>query len=287
MDIDLTDWHTYEISWKPDEATFLIDGEVVAITDTTSNTPVRIVLEEAGLPVPRCNGHLVPLERICLEPKTVLDESCPIQVDYIRIFITNDVLEETYCRADEMIAERRDLLPPDKEHNVTYALTKASEAWANEDYNSTWTYLWQVIWTYEMPELIEQAEDALRSMESMGFNITTALHDYERVLHDWWSGNRLHHWDLSCLSDIIAWHDIHLYNLFARARDDIEAARERGEDTQRLECYYSAAQDAWGDGQYATPWRAENFLDMIPEPTLLPLLTVLGLILLPALPRRR
>jgi hypothetical protein len=47
---------------------------------------------------------------------------------------------------------------------------------------------------------------------------------------------------------------------------------------------YLAAQEAWGDGRYGETKRVKNILDLIPEPTLLP---ILGLILLPTLLRRR
>ena len=44
-----------------------------------------------------------------------------------------------------------------------------------------------------------------------------------------------------------------------------------------LECFYSAAQDAWGNGRdYRAAQRAKNYLDMVPEPALL---AVVGLIL--------
>ena len=72
--------------------------------------------------------------------------------------------------------------------------------------------------------------------------------------------------------------------MFVNATRHIEAAAQAGMDTGTMERDYGYAEKTWSRLEYGvTQWYLQGILDTeIPEPALLPLLTLLGLILLPA-----
>ncbi len=47
--VDMTEWHDYAIIWKPDNTTFLVDGEVVAAIDKSPSVGLIPVIELSNL----------------------------------------------------------------------------------------------------------------------------------------------------------------------------------------------------------------------------------------------
>ena len=90
--IDIREWHTYTILWAPSNATFLVDGEVVATTD---QAPLY------NMDVAVANFHKV----LALDSSS--SSSCmnvpynqSIQIDYIHVFnITEPNLQDYHYRA--------------------------------------------------------------------------------------------------------------------------------------------------------------------------------------------
>jgi hypothetical protein len=83
--IDMTEWHTYTILWGEGDATFLIDGVIVARTD-------RVPTSEMGI-------MFFLTDKICYEDQEgkvrskgylelELDQS--IQIDYVHVFTTEE-----------------------------------------------------------------------------------------------------------------------------------------------------------------------------------------------------
>jgi hypothetical protein len=304
--IDVTEWHNYTILWEPNAATFLVDGEVVAITDKPPRTNTQIIITDmfGRLPVPPCDVQLVPTETTRFEVSE--DADYTMQIDYVRAFTTEETLRKTFSVADAKVGMHR-LLPHKRQSSVNISESKALDAWRNQDYNNTLIHIWEVILTYEILELTYLVEDALRVMEDLNRNITKAKDVYDKHMADWINATHLDtDWpfDLCWLTDwreqslrIIAWRDVIYNDLFAHASQVIETALKRGEDTQLHECHYSTAHDLWEGIEYspgpAPPfWGARTVkghlerILAIPQPALLSLSTILGLILLPALLRR-
>jgi hypothetical protein len=73
--IDITDWHIYTVIWEQGNGTFLVDGEVVAITDEVPKSSMDTVIANYNLA-----QHEVQDERIAIPFNEY------IQVDYIHVF---------------------------------------------------------------------------------------------------------------------------------------------------------------------------------------------------------
>lgn len=82
MGTDMSDWHNYSILWEPDNATFLIDGEVLASTEIEPSMPLAIVIH-----MENWDGNKTYLD---------IEEDQFIEIDYVRVFMDRDFYEE-YC----------------------------------------------------------------------------------------------------------------------------------------------------------------------------------------------
>ena len=75
--------------------------------------------------------------------------------------------------------------------------------------------------------------------------------------------------------------------MFVNASRHIEAAAQAGTDTETMERNYGHAEKTWSKLDHGvTKWYLQRILDTR-EPALLPILSILGLILLPTHLRRR
>ena len=102
--VDLTEWHTYTILWEPEAATFLIDGDVVAVTTEVPQIPMKVYLRMASgenltLPCQTVEG-----EEICTDEY--------VQIDYVRIFASekefgawSDEISQLFSTAEGAMTE--------------------------------------------------------------------------------------------------------------------------------------------------------------------------------------
>jgi hypothetical protein len=309
--INITKWHTYTIIWTNEKADFMVDGEVVATTSSPPKATMGVALRIG-------DDHYHPPSGIL---GTYLEELIPpgsgwrsgdadvsvndgIEVDYVHLWTSEERLTEMLSTAHKVLGEVDALLPEIRRLSLDAMYGMATEAWVNQHYFTAWACASEVITECEAPELFYIAEDALRVMEGSGWNISKAKEAYERVLSPWVSAEPSHapvytgffqgcilgpSW--TRLRGIVAWRDILRTDLFARAWESIQGARQRGEDTLLMEYFFSRAEDQLRVAQTREKeWfpagnylEAKTYLDMIPEPTLL---LILVLILLPAHLRR-
>lgn len=79
--IDVTQWHNYTIIWKPGNTTFLVDSEVVAVTEVNPT-------KDMGLGIEISNGVLI--KHIGNTPYEIKRLDIPynlyIQIDYVKLF---------------------------------------------------------------------------------------------------------------------------------------------------------------------------------------------------------
>ena len=93
IELDVTEWHTYKVIWQPDNATFIVDGEVVAQTDQVPDSYQEVCIYnncKASVNPSLILGNPAP----CSILKSLkVSEDQFTQIDYIRIF---DVLGDGY-----------------------------------------------------------------------------------------------------------------------------------------------------------------------------------------------
>jgi hypothetical protein len=76
--IDMREWHTYTILWDQGNATFIVDGEVVATTNDAPKSSMALVIGNSNR-VPHNPGFLIDVP---------FNQS--IQVDYVHLFSANE-----------------------------------------------------------------------------------------------------------------------------------------------------------------------------------------------------
>ena len=86
--IDIREWHTYTILWEPGNATFLVDGEAVAITDSPAGVPMGIWIFSEST---KRNGPSLQESALGWLDLTVNET---IQVDYVHVFAGKERYEE-------------------------------------------------------------------------------------------------------------------------------------------------------------------------------------------------
>jgi hypothetical protein len=85
-EIDIRDWHTYTIIWEPENATFLVDGEIVANTTQAPRYNMNAGIENTNLALSQAVFQSGVFERIAIP----FNES--IQVDYVHVFGVSEIL---------------------------------------------------------------------------------------------------------------------------------------------------------------------------------------------------
>jgi hypothetical protein len=92
MGVDLSDWHNYTILWEPDNATFLIDGEVLAQSMVEPSLPLGIIIHMENRAI--VNGSKIYLD---------IEEDQFVEVDYVRVFMDGDLYEEYRERTADLL----------------------------------------------------------------------------------------------------------------------------------------------------------------------------------------
>jgi hypothetical protein len=224
--IDMTEWHIYTITWEPDYATFLVDGQLVSTTNTTPNVPMYfdIYLE-----------NLLPKGRMDME------HNVSVQVDYVRLFTIGERYQD---------------------------------------------------WSEDISGLFSTAEEMINEAEKKGINTTTLKKDYYDNAKDIWREDYHNHFGaktylekIITTLEVVLEHWDEIMDMFSQANATIEEA-QLGADTRTINMmkgYYSQAERKWKEYDTEnTKTYLQKILDM-PEPALL---SILGLILLPALLRK-
>ncbi len=294
--IDITEWHNYTILWEPEGATFLVDDEVVATADTAPGTPMDVVAEISdksydppSVSLSECGEWIPP--PVWWWKEMVSDVDVWIQIDHLHVWTTARRIEDLFSVAQRKTAQVEGLLPATRREDIATAHDKAQKALANLDYFEATASLGKVISICEMPELIYLAEDALRVMGELGWDVGNAMDAHGAILGDLNGSGRV--WGHDVLMDVIAWREVAEQDLFDQASAVVGAAEKGGLDARRLGCLYSAAQDAWSEvagsnfdeGRHL---RAMIYLDLIVVEDLRPpLLAMLCATLLAALGNRR
>jgi hypothetical protein len=299
--IDMTEWHTYTILWEPGNATFLVDGVVVAIIDEVPTTWMRVGLFMSTYFYEKSDDDRFDVG--CLAANSSM------QIDYVRVFYTEKHLHRIgslFNTTEKVIESHRDVVPASGLEEVLKAYDMARDAWDNEAFYNASRYLEGVVGIcelfYEAAEAIQKAEPRgihpdilvwMRDSYAAAGNACTVDDFYEWV--DGWTG---YGWDApsSCpdLLDQISGDWDELSMLLSSANEAIREAET---------VFIYPAILAGMKHNYQTALRnlpggrgslqaifdsASKYFDIeipeeIHEP---PILSILGLILLPALLRR-
>jgi hypothetical protein len=283
----MSEWHTYTIFWKPDMATFLVDSEVVATAyhPPTFNEFTSNIWER----VPRTPFNW----RVVDDSDTEHKVNTTIQIDYIHVFTTEEEMSRMFYDAERKIVEMTNLLPSWVNMYANSVFWNATESRVNGDYYNSVRQLSKIFTLCEIPELINHAQDSLKAIENLGYRITKGKSAFESSILQWENRTTFEHnteaWsrDLFGLSggilleresvipfrNIIAWHDVIGQDMFQTVNHTIKCLELAGEDTEILECYFSAAQGAWEAGRFKVVsegmkpsfdhLKAKNLLDMI------------------------
>jgi hypothetical protein len=89
--IDMLEWHTYTIIWEPGNATYLVDGDVVANTDKVYGYNMDVVIGNTNVVLESPLWWTV-------EDRIHVPHDTYIQIDYVHIFgITQTTILPTLC----------------------------------------------------------------------------------------------------------------------------------------------------------------------------------------------
>jgi hypothetical protein len=260
-DIDITDWHTYTILWH-------YHGYNNSLAE---NMGWLEYLEIDG-------AFLVDGEVVAATDKA--EDFSPHFTEYLHnvIYIGNDLYWS--CESWEDWGSIYDSgkrsvdIPFNQSLQIDYVHIFTSE----EDFEEMGA---------ETSELLSDCLQIIEELEWRGLNTTQLRAWYTNALNDWQSGDYL--WNSEIYSKFLHhtenWEEIPC--MFAQASDCIETLKQEGTDQEVwVSNYdYTKAVDAWAQYDYGTTrQRLQRIIDRVPEPTLL---TILGLILLPALLRRK
>jgi hypothetical protein len=143
----------------------------------------------------------------------------------------------------------------------------------------------------EISGLFSRALQLVEDLEQKGGNSTHLRTEYAKA-HDVWRKDRYLYYEAKGFLDPIIKsleHFDEISELFTNASQHIEKAVQAEMDPGAMERDYGYAEKSWVEFDYGvTKWYLDRILDIqIPEPVLLPIFGLLGLILLPALIQRR
>jgi hypothetical protein len=182
--IDMRQWHNYTILWEPDNATFLVDGEVVLATRDVPNVPVSVFVTTQNR-----RDDLTPDGRIELIEFFPLKQDQWIQIDYVQVFVGRAYVEEanqTLANASRVLvsAELRgiDIQSLRDDHS------EAIEALARDGYVPAELYVRMEsvagdlpIYLEELSDLFLAAEERIDALSLEGRNTLALEAQYERA----------------------------------------------------------------------------------------------------------
>jgi hypothetical protein len=300
--IDITEWHTYTILWEEGNATFLVDGEVVATTSGAPTTPMAIDIRMSNVQI----VYYKPGEHWDDVPKPVpldLDVDEWIQVDYVHLLWSAETHNDRSEEMSQLFSEAEEAIDSMEQKNmdtqkIRESYTEATDAWDKYYYTTAKKHLEEISgisrkWD-ELSPLFSDAEDVIARGQGRGEDTEGVEAQYAEAVDAWETALRLpiyfEHYSKTAktfLEDSIAWGEITELDMFSRAEAAIEEAKKAGHNRlAAMETYYTRAVDDWNQQEDYNNVKTnlQQIIDTIPEPTFL---AFLALILLPALLRRR
>jgi hypothetical protein len=229
--IDIREWHTYTYLWQEGNGTFLVDGNVVATTDSPPTEPMSIFVYIANA---RVSGSV---DQYTIVPVDV-DIDAHIQVDHVRTFVDAERFREMDSEVSGLLSRSLQLLGELGEKGADTTALRAEHEAAHGDWRRD-HYIY------------EEAKPRLET-------IIHLMEHYEEVM-----------------------------TMFLEADEAIKSLEREGKDREATMAKgdYSRAEKAWAECDYdATCTNLHKIIARAPEPGVL---SALGLILLPALRRRR
>jgi hypothetical protein len=249
--LDTREWHTYTILWEPGNATFLIDGEVVASSQIVTSIEVvattwmeNAVIKTEEQPLRPDAGGVFKILYDGYWVRQYLDYNTSLTFDYVHLFVSQERFEEILSEAGP-----------------------------------------------EMDLLLNRSRGLIEYLESIGVNTTKLKSDQTYQADNWRTDRWLYHEAKPNLEKMISvmehWEEIN--QMFADAENAINLIEPQGKrELPMMKGDLNRAKSTWEEYDYD---RTKNYLQNIlakaieiPELVLPP---ILSLILLPVLLWRR
>ena len=197
--VDIREWHNYTILWRPGNATFLVDGVIVATTTNVPEENLR-VLFKLDIDIMQ-HGTWVPQPVIFPCESTDLVKVCTdeyIQIDYIRIFLEEERFKEMEREVSGLHSHALELIKglEQRGENTTQLWTDYGESQENwqknhyfydEDYQHIENMIDAIEQWDQITLMFTQAEEAIKELEQHGKNreATISKGDYNRAEKAW------------------------------------------------------------------------------------------------------
>jgi hypothetical protein len=191
MGVDISEWHTYTYLWEEGNGTFLVDGEVVATTDSPPTEPMSIFVYIANA---RLTGTLDQYTINTMD----LDIDAHIQVDFVRTFVDAGRFAQMDSEISDLLSRSRQLLAELEGKGVdTTALReeheKAEADWQVDHYiyETTGPRLEKIVHLMEHHDeviaMFSEVNEAITTLEREGRDREAAMSrgDYSRAEKAW------------------------------------------------------------------------------------------------------
>jgi hypothetical protein len=299
-DVDIREWHTYTVLWRPGNGTFLVDGEVVAITP---NVPYEQLSAMFYIEIDMVqDGRWVPQDVTLPCENKELGEGCTeefIQVDQIHIFEQIGIEEDKEADISELSSRAQELiggltLEGENTTKVASLCDEAAQNWASDYFDARIT----------LSDLVAKMEDALprcRMVDERNFSARSTIDassavypDHVEFLENWYSQAQ-NHWTtfdanrtlsyLGWILDTTFWQETAVK--FAQAQGTIDELEKQGQDRVAAVSKgdFTRAENAWLKHDSDTTHRLlDLIIARVPEPVVVSLIT---LFLPPILKRRK
>ncbi len=163
--IDMRQWHTYTIIWRPGNATFLVDDETVFTTEQVPSAPLAIaVLTQSRHDSLTRNG------RIHIKESFPLKEDQWIQIDHIHVYLGKEEYTEYSSKANQTLREAVNTINSARLGGIdTKGLvedhTQATQALDQEGYIPAELYLRMMATATKLPNYLDELSNLFAQAE--------------------------------------------------------------------------------------------------------------------------
>jgi len=187
--IDMAEWHTYTVLWEEGNGTLLIDGEVIAATDKPPDVPMGIWLYIENI---RLHG---PKEQFKADPID-LEVNESIQIDYVRVFTTNEKFQEMDSEISGLLSYAAQLIHDLEQKGSNTSALKSKYAQAEDSWKEH-RYLYVVAKKHidkiitsseywdEISEMFVNATRHIEAAVQAGMDIKNMERDYGYAEKTW------------------------------------------------------------------------------------------------------